>query len=176
MSKSALLDSIRRKDFEKDYPTVMNAMPDQDWAIIEGAMWPTSTCGLLRKGVQTCLPKGAVRRTLQWIHEVKGHPSPEQWFNSFKETFDTQVPEKSLKKMIEDLYNTCRECLTSKMNRPGNRGFVGALPIPHMVNRRVYVDFIDRPCCETYDYPMMIVDALSFFCHVVPCRKVESLC
>ena len=107
-------------------------------------MWSISTRGLLRKEVQTCLPKGAVHGALQWIHEVKGQPSLEQWWTSFKKTFDTQVPERSLKKMIEDLYNTCRECLRSKGKRPGERGIIGALRIPHMVNTLVFVDFIDR--------------------------------
>ena len=126
---------------------------------------------LLRKESQTCLLKGAVRGALQWIHEVKGHPSPEQWLNSFQETFDTHVPEKSLKKIIVDLYNTCRKCLTRKRNSPGDRGLIGALPVPHMVKTLVYVDFIDQPRCETYDYALLIIDSLSLFCQVVPCRK-----
>ena len=88
----------------------MRTLADRHWAIFEGTIWSISSRGLLRKEVQTCLPKGAVRGALQWIHEVKGHPSPEQWLNSFKNTFDTQVPENTLKKMIEDLYNACREC------------------------------------------------------------------
>ena len=147
MSKVALLDSIRRKDYEEEYPTVMKSLAVRDWAIVEGTIWPISTCGLLRKEVQTCPPKGAVCGALQWIHEVKGHPSPEQWLSSFKKTFDTQDPEKSLKNMIEDLFYTCWKCLTSMRNRPGDQGLIGALPIPHMVNTLVYVDFIDRPRC-----------------------------
>ena len=112
-----------------------------------------------------------MRGALQWIHEVKGHPSPEQWLNSFKKTFDAQVSKKNLKKMVEELYNTCRECLTSKRKHPGDRGLIGALPIPHMVKTLVYVDFIDQPRCETYNYALMIVDAPSLCCQVVPGRK-----
>ena len=40
-----------------------------------------------------------------------------------------------------------------------------------MVNTLVYVHFIDRPRCETYDYALMIEDALSTFCQVVPFQK-----
>ena len=40
-----------------------------------------------------------------------------------------------------------------------------------MVNTLLYVDFIDRPKCDNYDYALMIVDALSAFCQVVPCKK-----
>ena len=39
------------------------------------------------------------------------------------------------------------------------------------MNTLVYVEFIDRPRCETYDYALVIVDALSLFCQLVPCRK-----
>ena len=45
------------------------------------------------------------------------------------------------------------------------------LPLPHMVNALLYADFIDRPKCHNYDYALMIVDALSVFCQVVPCNK-----
>ena len=143
MSKVAMLDSICRKGYEEEYWAVMKALADLDWAIVEGTMWSISTRGLLREEVQTYLPKSAVRGALQWRHEVKGQPSPEQWLNSFKKTFVTLVPETSLTKMIEDLYNTCQECLTSKRNRAGDRGLVGALPIPHIVNTLLYENFID---------------------------------
>ena len=33
------------------------------------------------------------------------------------------------------------------------------------------MDVSDRPCCETSDYALRIVDALSVFCHVVRCRE-----
>ena len=40
-----------------------------------------------------------------------------------------------------------------------------------MVSALLYVDFIDRPKCHNYDYALIIVDALSAFCQVVPCKK-----
>ena len=40
-----------------------------------------------------------------------------------------------------------------------------------MVNALLYVDFIGRPKCQNFDYALMIVDALSAFCQVVPCTK-----
>ena len=45
------------------------------------------------------------------------------------------------------------------------------MPLPHMVNALLYMDFIDRPKCHNYDYALMIFDALSAFCQVVPCKK-----
>ena len=40
-----------------------------------------------------------------------------------------------------------------------------------MVNALLYVDFIDRPKCHNYDYALMIVDTLSAFREIVPCKK-----
>ena len=56
-------------------------------------------------------------------------------------------------------------------DRPSDRGILGVLPIQHMVNELLYMDFIDRAKCHNYDYVFMIVDALSAFCQVVPCKK-----
>ena len=81
------------------------------------------------------------------------------------------VPDTELTQKIEDMHSTCKECVTSKRYQPSDRGLLGVLPLPHMVNALLYVDFIDRPKCHNYDYALMIVDALSAFCHVVPCKK-----
>ena len=78
ISRVALLDSIRGKNYEEEFPTGMRALADRDWAIVEGTMWSNSTLGLLRKEVPPSLPKSAVPGALEWIHEVKGHPSPKQ--------------------------------------------------------------------------------------------------
>ena len=83
--------------------------------------------------------------------------------------FHTRVPDTELKQKIEDMHRTCKECVTRKRNQPSDRGLLGVLPLPHMVNALLYVDFIDRPKCHNYDFALMIVDALSAFCQVVPC-------
>ena len=45
---------------------------------------------------------------------------------------------------INRLQETCEACLYAKRNRPKDRGLVGCLPLPDLVNSLVYVDFIDR--------------------------------
>ena len=40
-----------------------------------------------------------------------------------------------------------------------------------MVNALLYVDFIDRPKCHNYDYALLVVEALSAFCQVLPCKR-----
>ena len=63
------------------------------------------------------------------------------------------------------MHRTCKECVTSKRNTQSDRGLLGVLPLPHMVKSLMYVDFIDRPKCQNYDYALIIVDVLSAFCH-----------
>ena len=120
-----------------------------------------------------------------WVGEQKpfgktprrGNPSPEStylptsWLWAFEKMFHTRIPDTELTKKIEDMHRTCKECVTSKRNRPSDRRLLGVLPIPHMVNALLYVEFIDRPKCHNYEYALMIVDALSAFCQVVPCKK-----
>ena len=55
--------------------------------------------------------------------------------------FHTRVPDKDLTQKIEDMHRTCKVCVTSKRNRPSDRGLLGVLPLPHMVNALLYVDF-----------------------------------
>ena len=59
-------------------------------------------------------------------------------------------------------------------DRPSARGLLGVLPLPHMVNALLYVDFIDRPKCHNYDYALMDVDTPSAFCQVA--NKKLRLC
>ena len=61
--------------------------------------------------------------------------------------------------------------LCKKRNRLKDRGLVGCLPLPDLVNSSVYMDFIHRQSYEQFDYCLMIVDSLSSFCQVVPCKK-----
>ena len=59
----------------------------------------------------------------------------------------------------------------SKRTRPSDRGSLGVLPLPQMVNALLYVDLIDGFKSHNYDYALMIVEALSAFCRVAPCKK-----
>ena len=75
--------------------------------------------------------------------------------------FHTHIADTELTQKIEDMHRTCKECVTSKRNRPSDRGLLGVLPVPHMVNALLYMDFIHRPKCHNYDYALMILDTLS---------------
>ena len=149
----------------------MKALGDGSYALVDKELWSLSSSGILRKEVQTCIPKKALGAALQWTHDVVGHPGPDSWLWAFEKMFHTRVPDTELTQKIEDMHRTCKECVTSKRNRTSDGGLLGVLPLPHMVNALLYVDFIDRPKCHNYDYALMIVDALSAFCQDVPCNK-----
>ena len=155
----------------EEYGDILKALGDGSYALVNKELWSLSSSGILRKEVQTCIPKKALGAALQWTHDVVGHPGPDSWLWAFKKMFHTRVPDTELTHKIEDMHRTCKECVTSKRNRPSDRGLLGVLPLPHMVNALLYVDFIDRSKCHNYDYALMIVDALSAFCQVVPCKK-----
>ena len=155
----------------EEYGDVLKALGDGSYALVDKELWSLSSSGILRKEAQTCIPKKALGAALQWTHDVVGHPGPDSWLWAFEKMFHTRVPDTDLTQKIEDMHRTCKECVTSKRNRPSDQGLLGALPLPHMVNALLYVDLIDRPKCHNYDSALMIVDALSAFCQVVPCKK-----
>ena len=171
MSKAELLSSLRKSEYVEEYGDVLKALGDGSYALVDKELWSLSSSGILRKEVQTCIPEKALGAALQWTHDVVGHPGPDSWLWAFVKMFHTLVPDTELAQKNEDMHRTCKECVTSKRNLPSDRGLLGVLPLPHLVNALLYVDFIDRPKCHNYDYALMMVDALSTFCQVVPCKK-----
>ena len=171
MSKAELLSSLRKSDYVEEYGDILKALGYGSYALVDKELWSLSSSGILRKEVQPCIPKKALDAALQWTHDVVGHLGPDIWLWAFEKMFHTRVPDTELTQKIEDMHRTCKECVTSKRNRPSDRRLLGVLPLPHMVNALPYVDFIDRPKCHNCNYALMIVDALSAFCQVVPCKK-----
>ena len=108
---------------------------------------------------------------LLWVHDVEGHPESRSWLWAFNRFIYTREEDAKMLERISRLQETCEACLHAKRNWPKDRGLVGFLPLPDLVNSLVYVDFIDRQSYGQFDYCLMIVDSLSRFCQVVPCRK-----
>ena len=171
MSKAELFSFLRKSDYVREYGDILKALGDGSYALVDEELWSLSSSGILRKEVQLCIPKKALGAALQWTHDVVGHPGPDSWLWAFEKMFHTRVPDTELTQKMEDMHRTCKECVTSKRKGPSDRGLLGVLPLPHMVNALLYVDFIDRPKCHNYDCALMIVDALSAFCQSVPCKK-----
>ena len=102
---------------------------------------------------------------------MEGHPESRSWLWAFNRFFYTREEDVKVLERISHLQETCEAFLYAKWNRPKDRGLVGCLPLLDLVNSFVYVDFIDGQSYEQFDYCLMIVDSLSSFCQVVPCRK-----
>ena len=171
MSKAELLSSLRKSDYVDEYGDILKALGDGSYALVDKELWSLSSSGILRKEMQTYIPRKLPGDALQWTHDVVGHPGPDSRLWAFEKMFHTRIPDTELTQQIKNMHRTCKECVTSKRNGPSDRGLLGVLPLPHMVNALLYLDFIDRPKCHNYDYALMIVDALNAFCQVVPCKK-----
>ena len=74
MSKAELLNSLRKSDYLEEYGDILKALGEGSYALVDKALWWLSSGGLLRKEVQTCIPKKALGAALQWTHDVVGHP------------------------------------------------------------------------------------------------------
>ena len=118
MSKAELLNSLRKSDYLEEYGDIMKALGDGPYALVDGELWSLSSSGIRRKEVQTFIPRKALGAALQWTHDVVGHPGLDSWFWAFEKMFHTRVPDTELTQKIEDMHRTCKECVTSKRNRP----------------------------------------------------------
>ena len=113
MSKAELLSSLRKYNYVEEYGDILKALGDGSYALVDKELWSLSSTGILRKEVQTCIPKKALGAALQWTHDVVGHPGPDSWLWAFEKMFQTRVPDTELAHKIEDMHRTCKECVTS---------------------------------------------------------------
>ena len=60
MSKAELLSSLRKSDYVEDYGDILKALGDGSYALVDKELWSLSSSGILRKEVQTCIPKKAL--------------------------------------------------------------------------------------------------------------------
>ena len=120
MSKVELLSSLRKSDYVEEYEDNLKALRGRSYALVGKELWSLSSSGILRKEVQTCIPKKMLGAALQWTHDVVRHPGPDSWLWAFEKMFHTRVPDTELTQIIDDMQRTCKECVTSKGNRPSN--------------------------------------------------------
>ena len=117
------------------------------------------------------LPPKKMDQAIEWCHKVNGHPGAERTLWFIRRIFHTEVPTKKLLHEISRVIAPCRVCAEAKPNTQVDRGLVGALPIPSMVNEILYVDFTSMDEYNGHDYVMTIVDGLSRFAQFVPCKR-----
>ena len=129
MSKAELLNSLWKSDYLKEYGDILKALGTGSYALVDKELSSLSSSGILRKEMQTCIPRKALGAALQWTHHVVGHYGPDSWLWAFEKMFHTRVPDTELTQKIDDMHRTCKECVTSKRNRPSDRGLLGVLPL-----------------------------------------------
>ena len=66
MSKAELPSSLRKSDYVEEYGDILNALGDGSYALVDKELWLLSSSGILRREVQTCIPKKALGAALQW--------------------------------------------------------------------------------------------------------------
>ena len=171
LEKHEPLSVINLKDYEDEYKDVFDKLGEAKYAIIEDVLCRVGSNGLLRNEIRTCVPAQHLNKILLWVHDVEGYPESRSWLWAFNRFFYTREEDTKMLEKISRLQETCEACLYAKRNRPKDRGLVGCLPLPDLVNSLVYVDFIDCQSYGQFDYCLTMVDSLSTFCQVVPCKK-----
>ena len=64
-SKAELLISLRKSDYVEEYGDILKARGDGSYALVDKELWSLSSSGILRKEVQTCIPKKALGAALK---------------------------------------------------------------------------------------------------------------
>ena len=109
-----------------------------------------------------------------WVHKINGHPGPERTMFFFLRNFYVQRTRTELLQFLRNILGTCEKCIRSKPSSSIDRGLVGCLPIPSMVNDIIYIDFVQLDEFNNFDYALDIVDGLSRFVQYIPCTKPNT--
>ena len=64
-SKAELLSSLRRSDYVEEVEDILKALGNGSYALVDKELWSLSSSGILRKQVQTCIPKKGLGAALQ---------------------------------------------------------------------------------------------------------------
>ena len=124
MSKAELPSSLQKSDYVEEYGDILKGLGDGSYALVDKELWSLSSSGILRKEVQTCIPKKALGTALQWTNDVVGHHEPDSWLWAFEKMFHTRVPDTELTQKTEDMQRTCKECVTSKRTDPATEAYL----------------------------------------------------
>ena len=90
------------------------------------------------------------------------------WF--FDRHFHCNKNESVKKKLMTAVTKDCH-CILGKPNSQVNRGEMGNLPIPHMLNSVVYLDFMQLPHYAGHNFALLVTCGLSRFVRVFPLSK-----
>ena len=153
-----------------EYLQEWNALSPGKASLIDGQMfWRDDKKLYIEK--KLVVPQKKLKEVIHWCHEINGHPGVERTLWFLLSQFQTKIPRNELQNLIQEIISPCQICVEAKPNVASDRGLVGALPIPLMVNEIIYVDFISMDEYNNLDYILTIVDGLSRFTQFVPTKK-----
>jgi hypothetical protein len=163
-------ETLTESDYKEEFGEIWDTLTVGKPQIIEGEMYYKEHNRLYVEK-KVLLPYKRIDDAIMWSHEVNGHPGMNRnlWF--FLNQFEVRITLKELQERMSKALSLCRPCLESKPNLVEDRGLVGALPIPSMVNEVLYIDFTQAEEYAGHDYIMTIVDGLSRFAQFIPCKK-----
>ena len=94
---------------------------------------------------------------------------PFLWF--FQQLFFSRVSKIKIRKLIQEITESCRVCIECKQNTCADRGLAGALPILESGNQILYVHFVEVPKFGGFNYILMVCCALKRFSREYPCTR-----
>ena len=157
-------------EYQDEYSGKLSEMEPFRPKIFDGEFWYHDTQRLYKEKILV-LPKTRLSNAILWCHLSNGHPGIERTMYFFYTHFYCNVTRSLLKAEIQQIVASCKVCIESKPNSVEDRGIIGSLPIPQLVNEIVYVDFIQVDEYNNFDYLFVMVDGLSRFTRIFPCRK-----
>ena len=124
------------------------------------------------------VPRSQYTAISKWGHEHTGHPGRERTLVWLLQRFYF-AEEKFLEQTLKDMISHCALCLRNKpLNVHESPGW-NTLPLPHMANSMLYIDFIEMPARGGFNFLIVIMCALSLYARGIACRKTisgEELC
>ena len=104
---------------------------------IDGQMFWKDEDKLYREK-KLCIPEKLISKGILWVHDYYGHPGEQKTLWHFWQHFYAKKSAKELHDLARNVLTPCNVCCKAKPNSQVDRGLVGALPIPQLVNYVVF--------------------------------------
>jgi transposase InsO family protein len=177
---------LRLESLPEDFPVPSPSDSDEDLtfsSIWNSLMCHESTCSendgkMYYKSVDSlfcerkrALPVSCLSRVVSRIHKLFAHPGPDKTVYFLLKEFSVPLKISDLRLQVKNLLSSCRVCAENKPPGISDIGLVGALPIPHLVNDLIYLDFRVMDGFGGFDYLLVVMDGLSRFVQLFPVSK-----
>ena len=158
-----------KEELLKDYAAIMKQLQPEQVKLIAGEQWAMMKDALYKED-RVCVPEFHLEQTLRWYHTVNSHPAVQRslWF--FNRHFDCNKNKSEKKELMTAVAKDCH-CILGTPNSQVDRGETGNLPIAHMVNSVMYLDFMHLPHYVGHNFALLVTCGLSRFVRVFPMKK-----